>query len=312
MSVPNDHFFLLNQYPVNSNHFATSKRFLVSTLLFSLVFSGVIRLVDYINAPPPILSVYADQVFCPGALKVSSKNDFGFILNCSTSTQDNVHSSSVVIHKLSELDTNNYKVVAVLSGKATSDPDVIATLPNLAESEVLKAFVSNAMNLTGTDVLDSGSIYWGIGRSDKQDLGLVSALLDRGLSNPYSRFNDTIMKDLVKENQPSRSIKTTPDLSITKNTDEKHALDDQNISVEQGLSVSSNCSTQESEPALCQMNDELIKILEGPLAKIMMMLLIVTAIYSTIVSPNLVLFASCIASVLFLANASTILSRLLG
>ncbi|HBC3404874.1 TPA: hypothetical protein KDY05_002149 [Vibrio parahaemolyticus] len=306
--------FLLNEYPVNAKHLVNAKKFLVYVLLFSFVFSGIIRLVDYLNAPPPILSVYADPEFCPGALKVTSKDDFGFILNCSTISKGSELDSSVVIQKLSKLDTNVYKVVAVLSGNRTPDPDVIATLPSFVESDVVKAFVSNALNVTGTDVLDSGTVYWGIGKSSKQDLGLVSALLERGLSNPYSRFNDSIMKDLVKSELTARIVKTSPDLTITKNTEKAPVQeeDTQTISVEPEQPSSNKCLENTNGSPFCSAAEDMVEILDGPLVKIMMMLFIMGVIFFSVVSPNVVMFASSILAVLFLANASKIASTILG
>ncbi|HBK7909227.1 TPA: hypothetical protein ACGCW7_003596 [Vibrio cholerae O1] len=308
------HCVLLNELPVNSKHLANAKKFLVYVLLFSFVFSGIIRLVDYINAPPPILSVYAEQEFCPGALKVTSKDDFGFILNCAISPKGADQESSVVIQKLSKLDTNTYKIVAVLSGIRTSDPDVIATLPSLSEADVVKAFVSNALNVTGTDVLDSGTIYWGIGKSNKQDLGLVSALLDRGLSNPYSRFNDSIMKGLVKTDLAARIIKTSPDLTITKHTEKApdQENDTQSIYVEPEQPGSTKCLENNNGSPFCSVAENMVEVLDSPLVKIMMMMFIMGVIFFSVVSPNILMMASCIVAVLLLANASTIASTILG
>ncbi|MEF1301363.1 hypothetical protein QTO17_05505, partial [Vibrio owensii] len=61
----------------------------------------------------------------------------------------------------------------------------------------------------------------------------------------------------------------------------------------------------------CEIAHEMIEFSESPAVKILMMIMVMTVIFSSVVNPNLVMFAGAIVSILTLANMQAIIRAVL-
>ncbi|CAH7350165.1 Membrane transport protein MMPL domain-containing protein [Vibrio crassostreae] len=304
---------LLGEYPVDSAKLKTAKTISTSTLSSTLLVSLVLAVKSLVMAPPEVLNVSASPSYCPGSLKVAVKEEHDYILSCSNSIGGSIETPSIVISDLSKVTDDAYKIVAVLEDEKERDPKVVATLPGLSDSDVVKDFVQNALNKSDTHIGESASYYWGIGDAQNANLGLIDRLLDSGVTNPSTLIDDTIMTDLAssyKTKERISQIVSTPD-------SDKGTVDikpKKPTSVEDVLTkkVRSCDKASPMDELTCKQMQVIKDITDGPLGKIMMIMMILMAIFYSVVSPNLVAFASAIASLLLLANVSTIIERILG
>ena len=277
-----------------------------SVLLFLLI---IVVLKNIFFAPPVIWNVYADPSFCPGSLKVEAKQEHSAILSCSISNL-NSQTPAIIVNRISTLTNNgSYKVVAVLAEEVENDPLVIATLPRISDSELVRSFVSFAMNNVQVDIIRSAEHYWGIGESDKTDLALIDSLVDSGIFNPTSRIDDQIIKELAEDAiSKMRLTKITDDLKV--DTTPKDKVEKGSISIAKEASTA--CSKgQEVSCEFLNLHEDMLKMLEGPLGKITMLMAILMIVYSSVVAPNLILFASSMMMLLVLSNLPSIMATIL-
>lgn len=260
-------------------------------------------------APPEVLNVRAQPSFCPGSLKVALKEEHNAILSCSTATSGSGNAHSIVINRLSTVaDDDVYKIVAVLEDDKERDPTVVASLPSLAETDLLKEFVTNALNKSDTDIGDSASYYWGIGSTSKANLGLIDALIDSDVSNPTTRVNDTIMRDLASSYANTKIVN-----EALKPREETASVKlGQPDPVFVGKQGKGKCDGMDEFSGVnCEIAHEMIEFSESPAVKILMIIMVMTVIFSFVVNPNLVMFAGAIVSILTLANMQAIIRAVL-
>ena len=304
---------LFGEYPVDSAKLKTAKTISTSTLSSTLLVSLVLAAKSLVMAPPEVLNVSASPSYCPGSLKVAVKEEHDYILSCSNSIGGSIETPSIVISDLSKVIDDAYKIVAVLEDEKEKDPKVVATLPGLSDSDVVKDFVQNALNKSDTHIGESASYYWGIGDAQNANLGLIDSLLDSGVTNPSTLIDDTIMTDLAssyKTKERISKIVSTPD-------SDKGTVDikpKKPTSVEDPFTKKGRSCDKASrmDELTCKQMQVIKDITDGPLSKIMMILMILMAILNAVVRPNLVGFAGAVASVLVLANISKILEGFLG
>ncbi|MCZ4310203.1 hypothetical protein AB6D66_01485 [Vibrio pomeroyi] len=304
---------LFGEYPVDSAKLKTAKTISTSTLSSTLLVSLVLAAKSLVMAPPEVLNVSASPSYCPGSLKVAVKEEHDYILSCSNSIGGSIETPSIVISDLSKVIDDAYKIVAVLEDEKEEDPKVVATLPGLSDSDVVKDFVQNALNKSDTHIGESASYYWGIGDAQNANLGLIDSLLDSGVTNPSTLIDDTIMTDLAssyKTKERISKIVSTPD-------SDKGTVDikpKKPTSVEDPFTKKGRSCDKASrmDELTCKQMQVIKDITDGPLSKIMMILMILMAILNAVVRPNLVGFAGAVASVLVLANISKILEGFLG
>lgn len=304
---------LLGEYPVDSAKLKTAKTISTSTLSSTLLVSLVLAVKSLVMAPPEVLNVSASPSYCPGSLKVAVKEEHDYILSCSNSIGGSIETPAIVISDLSKVTDDVYKIVAVLEDEKEKDPKVVATLPGLSDSDVVKDFVQNALNKSDTHIGGSASYYWGIGDAQNANLGLIDSLLDSGVTNPSTLIDDTIMIDLAS----SYNTKQRVNQIVSTPTTDKGKVDVTPIYVESKEDALTKkvrpCDkASPMEKISCEQMQAMKDIADSPLSKIMMMMMVFMAVFYSVVSPNLVAFAGAIASVLVLANVSKIIEAFLG
>lgn len=306
---------LLGEYPVDSAKLKTAKTIGTSTLSSTLLVSLVLAVKSLVMAPPEVLNVSASPSYCPGSLKVAVKEEHDYILSCSNSIGGSIETPSIVISDLSKVTDDAYKIVAVLEDEKEKDPKVVATLPGLSDSDVVKDFVQNALNKSDTHIGESASYYWGIGDAQNANLGLIDSLLDSGVTNPSTLIDDTIMTDLASSymtNQRINQIVSTPTTDKGKVDVAPKYVESKDDALTKKVGSRSCDKASPMEQISCKQMQAMKDIVDGPAAKIMMMLMIMMAVFYSVVNPNLVAFAGAIASLLVLANVSTIIEGFLG
>lgn len=304
---------LFGEYPVDSAKLKTAKTISTSTLSSTLLVSLVLAVKSLVMAPPEVLNVSASPSYCPGSLKVAVKEEHDYILSCSNSIGGSIETPSIVINDLSKLTDDVYKIVAVLEDEEQKDPKVVATLPALSDSDVVKDFVQNALNKSDTHIGDSASFYWGIGDAQNANLGLIDNLLDSGVTNPSTLIDDSIMTELASSYNTQKRVSeivSTPDhekgkVDVSSNTPEDFAevFSNDNRSCDNASDI---------DKLSCQQIEQLLEVFNGPLAKILMMIMVMGVVFFSVVSPSLLPFSFCIGSIIVLANMPNLLLVLLG
>ncbi|EPR7483924.1 hypothetical protein ACU8KO_002549 [Vibrio alginolyticus] len=300
---------LFSEYPVSASKLKTAKNICVSMGLATAASVVFLAAKSLLFAPPEVLNVRAEPSFCPGSLKVALKEEHNAILSCSTAVSGSGNVESIVINRLSAVaDDDVYKIVAVLETDNERDPTVVASLPSLAETDLLKEFVTNALNKSDTDIGDSASYYWGIGSSSKTNLGLIDALIDSGVTNPTTRVNDTIMRDIASSYTNTKIVNET----LKPREETASVKFEKPISVVVNQKGKGQCADMgELSAANCEMAHELIAFSESYVIKIMMMLMVMGAIFYSVVHPSLVMFAMSTFAVLLLANLPAVIRAVL-
>lgn len=289
---------LFSEYPVSTSKLKIAKNICIFMSIFTAAAVVYLTAKSVLFAPPRILNVSAEPSFCPGSLKVALKDDHNAILSCSTTVSGNENSYSIVINRLSVVAAEDvFKIVAVLNDGNESDPTVVASLPSLADSDLLREFVINALNKSKTNILHSASYYWGIGSSPEANLGLIDTLLEAGIPNPTTRINDAIMRELasnyLKLNQSEIPIPVNMDKESSDVENQNAELQCEHASGQSGLS--------------CKLAHTIIDFAESTVIKVMMFMMIMMMIFSAIMNPNVVMLLFSLLSVLFLANLPSII-----
>lgn len=276
------------------------------SILFVLLVIAVLN--NLFFAPPMIWGVYGDPSFCPGSLKVGAKEEHNVLLSCSTGDSLS-QTPTIIVNRMSTLtNSGTYKVVAVLSESREDNPLVVAVRPKFSDSKLVRSFVLNAMNNTRVDVINSAEYYWGIGETQNTNLGLIDNLVNSGIFNPTSRIDDSIIKQLAEDAISARRLtQITNDLKVAAKPKETTLVDQAEVGSVRISEARQDCSHSIDCAVFSSVHEEMINIIEGPLGKMMMTIMILGAIFATVVSPNLVMFAACVASVLILSNAADIL-----